>query len=288
MSAGWVPAENLSADLFRDRELVSNLRYRSAGQDMFSKIRSWLDRRIVERSNITPAQWQAAFELLPVLDRLDADQRRKLRELAILFVHRKAFVGAHGLEVTRPMQLVIALQACLPILELGLECYAGWQTVIVYPSGFMPEHVYIDEFGVEHRIRDELSGEAWHRGPVLLSWDDTVDAGDLDPYNLVIHEFAHKLDMQNGAANGFPPLHDDMDAAEWTREFSRGFEDFESRCARGENIGIDPYAASDPAEFFAVLSEVFFERPELLQDFYPAIFRLLVRYYRQQPLRRAG
>jgi len=274
--------------LFPDRELVSNLRYRFAGQGMYSNIRNWLDRRIVRRSDITPAQWQAAFGSLPVLERLDAEQRRRLRELAILFLHRKTLTGAHGLEVTRPMQLVIALQACLPILELGLQCYDGWETVIVYPSGFSPEHVYTDEFGVEHRIRDELSGEAWPRGPVLLSWDDTESAGEIDGYNLVIHEFAHKLDMQNGEANGFPPLHHDMDPAEWTREFSRGYEDFERRCERGEDIGIDEYAASDPAEFFAVLSEVFFEQPGLLQDFYPAIYRLLRRYYRQHPLQRSG
>ena len=255
---------------------------------MFSKIRNWLDRRIVARSDIPAAQWQAAFEVLPLLDGLDSEQCRRLRELAILFMHRKTFAGAHGLEVTRPMQLVIALQACLPILELGLDYYDGWQTVIVYPSGFAPEHVYTDEFGVEHRIRDELSGEAWHRGPVLLSWDDAESAGEIDGYNLVIHEFAHKLDMLNGEANGFPPLHRGMDTAEWTREFSRGFEDFERRCERGEDIGIDEYAASDPAEFFAVLSEVFFERPDLLQHYYPKIYRLLGEYYRQQPLRRSG
>jgi len=255
---------------------------------MFGKIRSWLDRRIVEGSNIPPAEWQAAFASLAVLDGLGAEQRQRLRELAVLFLHRKSFDGAHGLEVTRPMRLVIALQACLPILELGLDCYDGWETVIVYPSGFAPEHVYTDEYGVEHRTRDELSGEAWARGPVLLSWDDTEDAGELDGYNLVIHEFAHKLDMQNGEANGFPPLHPDMDPAEWTRVFSAAYADFERRCAHGEDIGIDEYAASDPAEFFAVLSEIFFERPDLLQDYYPAVYGLLRRYYRQHPLQRLG
>ena len=253
---------------------------------MFWKIRNWMDRRIVERSDILPAEWESAFASLPVLDGLGADERRCLRELAILFLHRKAFEGARGLEVTRPMQLIIALQACLPVLELGLDCYAGWETVIVYPSGFAPEHVFTDEYGIEHRRRDELSGEAWARGPVLLSWDDTENAGELDGYNLVIHEFAHKLDMQNGQANGFPPLHRGMDGAEWTRVFSDAFEDFGQRCERGEDIGIDDYAASDPAEFFAVLSEVFFERPDILAGFYPTVYGQLCRYYRQDPLTR--
>lgn len=253
---------------------------------MFRKIRNWLDRRIVERSDIPPAEWDAAFAALAVLDGLNADQRQDLRELAILFLHRKVFDGVHGLVVTRPMKLIIALQACLPVLELGLDCYAGWQTVIVYPSGFAPEHVFTDEYGVEHRRRDELSGEAWARGPVLLSWDDTEHAGDLDGYNLVIHEFAHKLDMQNGHANGFPPLHRGMDAASWTRVFSEAFEDFRLRCEHDEHIGIDFYAASDPAEFFAVLSEVFFERPDILVDFYPEVYEQLSRYYLQDPLSR--
>jgi Mlc titration factor MtfA (ptsG expression regulator) len=253
---------------------------------MLGRIHKWLERRAIERAAILPAEWEAAFAALPLLDGLNADERRRLRELVILFLHRKAFDGAHGLEVTQPMKLIIALQACLPILELGLDCYAGWETVIVYPSGFAPEHVYTDEYGVEHRMRDELSGEAWSRGPVLLSWEDAEEAGELDGYNLVIHEFAHKLDMLNGEANGFPPLHRGMDPAAWTRIFSNAFEDFCRRCEHGEDLGIDDYAASDPAEFFAVLSEVFFERPDILSQRYPAVYEQLGRYYRQHPLSR--
>ena len=143
-----------------------------------------------------------------------------------------------------------------------------------------------DEYGVEHHTRDHLSGEAWQRGPVILAWDETRYAGYIDGCNLVIHEFAHKLDMQNGVANGFPPLHPDMDRAAWTRAFGTGFEDFQRRCARGEEIGIDHYAASSPAAFFAVLSEIFFERPDLLRRHYRAAFEQMKRYYRQDPLPR--
>jgi Mlc titration factor MtfA (ptsG expression regulator) len=249
-------------------------------------IRNWLDRRVLERSTITPLEWDAAFDALPLLDGLSAEEKGGLRRLAILFLHRKSIEGAHGLEITRAMALIIALQACLPVLRLGLETYDGWTTVIVYPSGFAPERVIHDEYGVEHHVRDELSGEAWEQGPVLLSWDDTEHAGDVDGYNLVIHEFAHKLDMQNGDANGFPPLHRDMDAKTWTRVFSDGFDDFQRRCERGEYCGIDCYAASSPAEFFAVLSEVFFERPDLLQRHYAAIYQQMRQYYRQDPLAR--
>lgn len=253
---------------------------------MLDIFRNWRDRRVIERSTIAAAEWESAFAALPLLDGLDAGERHRLRELVILFLHRKAFDGAHGLGLTRPMKLLIALQACLPILELGVDCYAGWETVVVYPSGFAPEHVFTDEYGVEHRTRDEMSGEAWERGPVLLSWDDAEGAGELDGYNLVIHEFAHKLDMQNGEANGFPPLHRGMDPAAWTRVFSEAFEDFCRRCDRGEDLGIDEYASSDSAEFFAVLSEVFFERPDILSRCYPAVYDQLRRYYRQDPLAR--
>ena len=250
---------------------------------MFQIIRNWLDRRIIERSTITPSQWSAAFAALPLLDGLVEDEKCRLRELAILFLDRKAIEGAHELAVTQSMALIIALQACLPILELGLACYDGWSTVIVYPSGFAPERVVTDEYGVEHRVRDELAGEAWQRGPVILAWDETEHAGYVDGHNLVIHEFAHKLDMQNGDANGFPPLHREMNPVAWTHAFSAGFEDFQQRCRVGEHIGISCYGASSPAEYFAVLSEVFFERPDLLRGYYAAVYEQMRQFYRREP-----
>ena len=253
---------------------------------MFGLVRGWLDRRVIERSAISEAEWRDAFAAVPLLDDLSRDEQARLRELSILFLHRKSVFGARGLEVSQPMQLIIALQACLPILEIGLDAYDGWTSVIVYPSGFMPEHVYTDEYGVEHHVVDELSGEAWQRGPVILAWDETRSAGIVDGMNLVIHEFAHKLDMQNGDANGFPPLHPGMDSGAWTAALSEGFEHFMHRCERGEDIGIDCYAATSPAEFFAVLSEVFFEDPELLNYHYETVYMQFSLYYRQDPMKR--
>ncbi len=253
---------------------------------MFEFLRNWFDRRVIERSNIADSEWQAAFAGLSLLDGLGDDEKQRLRELAILFMHRKAFEGAHGMAVTREMALVIALQACLPILQLGLDAYAGWSAVIVYPSGFETHQIYVDEFGVEHFERRDLDGEAWERGPVLLAWDEAGRAGERDGFNLVIHEFAHKLDMQNGDANGFPPLHADMDPKIWTEIFSKGYEDFARNCDAGVDLGIDCYAAESPAEFFAVMSEVFFERPDLLDRHYPSVYAQLRKYYRQDPLLR--
>ena len=253
---------------------------------MLNIIRNWLNQRIIQRSTITPAQWSQAFTSLPLLKVLLPDEAKKLKQLTILFLHRKVFESAHGLEITDAMRLIIALQACLPILNLDINTYDGWVSVIVYPAGFSPEQVYRDEYGVEHIVTAGLAGQAWLRGPVLLAWDETQHAGIIDGENLVIHEFAHKLDMQTGSANGFPPLHKGMDTALWNQAFSAGFKDFRHRCHQGLHSVINCYAATSPAEFFAVLSEVFFERPSVLVKDYPLIYKQLKQYYRQDPLLR--
>ena len=251
---------------------------------MFRFIRNWFDRRIISRSTISRSQWDRAFALLPLLHGIADGDRRKLEELVILFLHHKTFEGAHELEVSFEMKLLIALQACLPILQLDRAVYDGWVTVIVYPAGFAPRRVVRDEYGVEHHVQSHLSGEAWQHGPVILSWDETRDAGIIDGSNLVIHEFAHKLDMQNGAANGFPPLHRGMQVTAWTEVMSAAFEDLQRRCDHDMNFDIDCYAASSPAEFFAVMSEVFFERPGIIRQHYPDVYEQFLLYYRQSRL----
>ena len=253
---------------------------------MFQFISNWLNRRIIRRSTVTATQWDKALASLPLLKGLTDSEIESLKELAILFLHHKEFEGAHGLEVTQEMKLIIALQACLPILKLGWGGYDGWITVIIYPAGFMPTRVVRDEYGVEHHVQSSLAGEAWQRGPVVLAWSQTEHAGIIDGHNLVIHEFAHKLDMQNGAANGFPPLHRNMSRKAWTGALSKGFDYSKRKCDLGKHIGVDCYAASSPAEFFAVLSEVFFERPDVVKHHYPDIYDQFCQYYRQDPLAR--
>ena len=253
---------------------------------MFTFIHDWLERRIISRSSITDAQWQAAFSSLPLLDGLTAEEKQRLKELVILFIDRKSFEGALDLVVTLPMVLIISLQACLPILKLGLNSYDGWTSIIVYPTGFSPERKVVDDYGVTHYEKTNLAGESWLNGPIVLSWEETERAGIIDGSNLVIHEFAHKLDMENGVANGFPALHADMVIDNWVNAFSEGFEKLKQRCDSGKKSDIDCYGASSPAEFFAVLSEVFFERPNIIKHHYPDIYDLLHQYYRQDTLRR--
>lgn len=253
---------------------------------MFYSIRNWLNRRIINRSTVTAEEWQQAFAALPLLQGITEDELQRLQELAILLMHEKSFDGAQGLELTRPMILHIALQACLPILNLGLNAYAGWTSVIVYPAAFIPRRSYTDEVGIVHEGNSVLAGEAWQRGPVVLGWHEAELAGEMDGDNVVIHEFAHKLDMQNGTANGFPPLHSGMEVEGWEEAFAEAFADFQQHCNKLNYHQIDCYAATSPSEFFAVFSEVFFEQPDLMQQHYPDVYQQLRSYYRQDPATR--
>jgi Mlc titration factor MtfA (ptsG expression regulator) len=182
--------------------------------------------------------------------------------------------------------MAIAAQACMLILNLDLDYYRGWVEVIVYPDEFVVEYDYVDEDGIEHHVESPMTGESWLEGPVILSWADAELRGEDSGYNVVIHEFAHKLDMLNGDANGFPPLHPGMDREAWPRAFGAAYENFKARVERGEASAIDSYAAEHPAEFFAVLTEAFFETPGAVRAEYGEVYRQLAAFYRQDPAAR--
>ena len=246
----------------------------------------WRRARILKRHAIPHDTFDTALAGLPILQGLDASERSRLREAASLFIHGKDFSAAGDADVDDATQLAIALQACLLTLNLGEDSYNGWNEIILYPDEFLRPHEEVDEAGVVHHSRDILAGESWHGGPLVLSISDVETSGQADGVNVVLHEFAHKLDMLNGDANGYPPLHRGMDAAAWARDFSAAYADLSARVDAGKHTVIDPYATTDPAEFFAVLTEVFFETPHLLDSEYPAIYRHLQQFYRQHPLAR--
>lgn len=248
--------------------------------------KNWFDNSIIKNSSISQQQWDEAYRDLPLLKGLSDAEKKSLQELSILFMHQKNFEGAQGFEITPHMLMVISLQACLPILKLGLDCYKNFSTVIVYPSGFKTNRKEIDENGIVDHDRTHKLGESWLRGPVILSWDDTRAGGIIDGSNLVIHEFAHKLDMQNGVANGFPPLHKGVKRSDWVNGFTKAYDYFERKCNGDELHGIDCYAATDPAEFFSVFSEMFFEKPAVIRKHFPEVYILLEEYYQQTPIRR--
>ena len=255
---------------------------------MLRRLKAWYQRRLLQRHPIAEPLWRQITQALPVLAGLDAGQRRRLRDQTTLFLQQKDFFGAHGLEISDAMALQVAVQACLPVLELDLALYRGWSTVILYPDTFVVAREETDAAGLVHNSRHELAGESWEDGPVVLSWAD-VSARE-PPHgpgtNVVIHEFAHKLDMRNGVANGMPALHRGMSPELWAATLSAAYDQLVAAVERGRETIIDPYAAEDPAEFFAVISEYFFAAPGVLRDALPEVYRQLVGYYRQDPAHR--
>ncbi|HET7832166.1 MAG TPA: M90 family metallopeptidase [Gallionella sp.] len=227
--------------------------------------------------------WQAVMEL-PLFDGLDATERAQLRELAIQLLADKMFSGAGGAEVDDGMATAIAAFAVLPVLNLGYDWYEGWREIVVYPGEYVYDGEQMDEDGIVHHVRHVRSGEAMLGGPMVLSWQDVAHSGQGEGFNVVIHEFAHKLDLKNGDANGRPPLHPGMSPADWARDFQSAYDDLCRRVDGGEETAIDPYATESPAEFFAVLSEYFFEAPDVLEQEYPEVYAQLVQFYRQEPL----
>lgn len=245
----------------------------------------WLDWLRPHRpASIPDGLWQQTLGNFPFLADLSVDEQKKLKTLAEQFLAEKEFSAAGGLLLTNEICVSIAAQGCLPILELGLAAYGDWVGIIVYPDEFVVARQQADADGVVHEFTDVLAGEAWEGGPLLLSWHDAQMAGDA--YNVVIHEFAHKLDMLNGEVDGMPALHSGITVDVWESTFSAAYENFCRRVDAGEETLIDPYASEAPEEFFAVLSENFFGMPALVAQEYPAIYALLCRYYRQDPLSR--
>lgn len=243
---------------------------------------------------------------LPFLAGLTPSESEALRQRAAWLLASKNFSGAQGLALTDNIMLSIAVQAALPILKLDPALYEGWIEIIVYPGGFLTPHIETDESGVVHEYMAEASGEAWEGGPVILSWAD-AGPGRQQHANVVIHEFAHKLDQYGGDIDGMPSLeaHAQLRPHQWGTVLEQSFDAFSkaltavedsipqdvdpesaSAAAWFDTLPLDPYAASNEAEFFAVSSEAFFVNPGPLAKGLPDWYTLLAQYYRQDPLRR--
>ncbi len=248
--------------------------------------REWRRRRLLARSDTSASAWAGVWGRLPLLAPLSEDEATRLRELATLFLHEKSLEGAAGLILTPLMRRAIALQASLPLLNLGPDWFDGWVSVIVYPDEFVVDHEEVDEAGVVHRIHEARTGEAWERGPLVLAWSDVEAGVEPDGYNVILHEMAHKLDGLNGGADGLPPLHRGMSLAAWSEAFTAAWDAHNGELDAGREPFLDPYAAESPAEFFAVATEAFFELPQGLRESYPAVYGQLTQFYRQDPANR--
>lgn len=248
---------------------------------LLERFRRWRRARRIDAVSISDEMWARAEARLPFLDYLEPEHRHRLRELARALIAEKQFYGAHGFVLTDEVIVTIALQACLPVLRIGLDAYRGWVGVVVYPGDFVIPRKIMDETGIVHEYDDEVLGEAWEGGPVLVSWHDEGDAPE--GVNVVVHEFAHKLDMENGEVDGLPLLPGGMSRKAWAEAFSAGYKRFCRQVEAHQETALDPYGSESPGEFFAVASEAFFEAPCLLEEDFPAIYGQLRQFYGVDP-----
>ncbi len=242
---------------------------------------------MLKTAQLDEAAWARELEAYNFTRVLNDAERARLRELVLLFLAEKPINAAGDLNIDNRARMSIAIQACMLILNLDLDWYRSWVEVIVYPAEFVAHREEVDEAGVVHNMSEPVSGESWGHGTVVLSWADVMQAGQGEGYNVVMHEFAHQLDMLNGEPDGFPPLHAGMDYEQWTQTFTAAYEHFCKRVDGWEDTAIDEYAAEDPGEFFAVMSEAFFEMPRTVKDEYPEVYRQLALFYKQDPAQRS-
>jgi Mlc titration factor MtfA (ptsG expression regulator) len=244
----------------------------------------WRRHRIARRP--FPAAWREVLRRqVPIVARLPAALQLQLKRRMLVFIAEKPVIGCNGLQVSEAMRVVIAAQACLLLLNRRGEGFPNLRQVLLYPDPFVVDRVAPAAAGVLHEQRRALAGESWAQGQVILSWAD-VQAGAAAPddgRNVVIHEFAHQLDQESGAANGAPWLGRRERYQRWSQVLGAEFARLHQRLERGEPTLLGDYAASEPAEFFAVASEVFFEQPQRLADDAPALYAELRGYYRVDP-----
>ena len=249
----------------------------------------WQARReaaAVRRRSIPDDLWKRTLVRYPFLQRRDAATVAELRRLTSLFLDSKEFSTAGDLRLTDAMVVAIAAQAVLPVLRLSLARYAGFVGIVVHADQVVARRHVADDDGIVHEYDEVLAGEAVQGGPVMLSWRD-VRAGGMGAaaaaYNVVIHEFAHVLDMEDGLANGMPLLPPGIAAQEWRATLSADFRHFAQRVAAGEVTALNPYGTQGEEEFFAVASEAFFVSAEAMKKEHPALYGMFSRFYAQDP-----
>ena len=243
-------------------------------------------RRAILRQPFPEAWREIVARHLAPWARLDEGERRRLEELTQVFLAEKRWEGCGGLELTDDIRVTIAAQACLLLLNRDDEdYYPKMKTIFVYPHHYFAKQKHMGSGGIVTEGPSGRLGESWYRGPVVLSWDDAVHgaADHHDGHNVVFHEFAHQLDSESGQTNGAPVLDRKSQYVAWARvlgeEYGHLLEDVEHH----RKPDIDPYGATNPAEFFAVITECFFEKPRKLQRKHPALYDQLKSFYHQDP-----
>ena len=247
----------------------------------------WRERRVLENRAIPDALWRLTLVRFPFLAARDDADLADLRSMATLFLAAKEFTGARGLAVDDEMAVAIAAQACLPALKLGLRWFDGFVGVVVHADAVVARREVEDDDGIVHSYDEELSGETMEGGPVMLAWRDVDEAGESAAigYNVVVHEFAHVIDMRGGVTAGIESADPGTTRGRWLVELDAEYQDFADALDRDEGTFLDPYGGQSLEEFFAVSAEAFFVAPADLATEMPAVYRLLGDFFRQDPAR---
>lgn len=233
-----------------------------------------------------PPLWRAYLEkALPIYPRLSADERLRLQGHLQVFLAEKQFIGCQGLQITEEMRVTIAAVACLLLLNERGTYFPRLKSILVYPRGYVVEQAIAQGPHLIEERQEARLGESWTQDQVILSWEEIQADWSRwrDGHNLILHEFAHQLDQEDGSGEGVPILPQRQDYAAWRQVFAREYQQFQVAVQRQQATVLDPYGATHPAEFFAVATEAFFEQPSRLRQRHPAIYQQLQRYYQLDP-----
>lgn len=251
-------------------------------------VKPYLTQRRREEQQTAPlsiAQKRLLKQAMPLYQRLPNTLRLQLDGHIQVFLKEKHFVGADGFEVSDGMRLIIAANACLLLLNRHSDYFTNVKTIVLYPSAYrVRQQSQLN--GLSSEVEQTRLGESWPWGTIVLSWSDSLagSANEQDGHNVILHEFAHQLDQQNGGATGTPKLNDQTMYQQWNQVFSKEYHQLKSQLWQHRNSAIDSYGATNEAEFFAVVTESFFEKPLELRQRHAALYEILYRYYQVDPV----
>jgi Mlc titration factor MtfA (ptsG expression regulator) len=254
------------------------------GIKVFTSARQQQKRRAL-LSTPFPSEWSAILNRnLHPYKKISPQLQQQLHDFIRIFISEKAFEGCGGLTLTDEIKVTIAAHACMLLLNRTSECYPKLYSVLVYPSTYMTGTR--KSFGLHPTDSSVRLGESWKHGTVVLAWD-SVKSGALnfqDGHNVAMHEFAHQLDQEDGRADGAPILKMHSDYSAWSQTFSEEYELLQNKTLKGKKSVMDKYGATDPAEFFAVATETFFEKPAQLKKKHPELYHELQGFYKVNPI----
>jgi hypothetical protein len=247
--------------------------------------KKWRRNRLANRQ--FPKKWLRIIEKnVPLYNGLPSEDKTELRHHILIFVGEKRFEGCRGLKITDEIKVTIAAQACILLLHRKTDYYPGLSSILVYPRAFVIRRAEHLPGGVVSEVPQVLLGESWHRGPVVLSWDDVKhDTADInDGHNVVFHEFAHQIESSGGKRDSTAVLKSSSSYIAWARVLQKDYEKLRQAAAQRQPTLLNKYGATNPAEFFAVVTEFFFEKPKELKEIHPQLYNELKQFYQQDPV----